>query len=336
MMLPRRELGKTGVVTSALGFGCANLFRVPERNLRRLTLDTAYEAGIRHFDVAPMYGLGLAEGELASFLKQRRTEVTITTKFGIEPTLISKGVARIQKPVRAFLAERPAVGEELKAAGEGPRSGKFGRLLYTSPGYNRRSAKLGLERSLKALATDYIDIFLLHDPVGSLITEAPDLAEYLDEQCRVGRIRCWGVTGRAPEVSNVMDKLETATVIQFKDDIFGSCPADRLPSERAWITYGALSRAVPSLRRFLGRSPDATKSWSERLGIDFSEETSLPRILLSLALQRNPNGPVLFSTTHPEHAVGAAKALVQSRELSESQMAAISEFTAVALLASAE
>ena len=172
--------------------------------MRRLTLDAAYDAGIRHFDVAPMYGLGLAEAELASFLKRRRADVTITTKFGIEPTVLSKGIARVQKPVRAFLAKRPAVGEELKAAGKGPRSGTFGRLLYSSPGYHRQSAQLGLERSLKALDTDYIDVFLLHDPVGSLITEAPSLVEYLDEQCRLGRIRCWGVTGPAPELPDVM------------------------------------------------------------------------------------------------------------------------------------
>ena len=104
-MLPTRELSGTGVATSAIGFGCAGLFRIPDRKTRRVTLDAAYDAGIRHFDVAPMYGLGLAETELAPFLKGRRADITVTTKFGIEPTLLAKGVARVQKPMRAFLAK---------------------------------------------------------------------------------------------------------------------------------------------------------------------------------------------------------------------------------------
>ena len=64
-MLPVRELNRTGVVTSAIGFGCAGLFRIPHRKARKAMLDAAYDAGIRHFDTAPMYGLGLAEAELA-------------------------------------------------------------------------------------------------------------------------------------------------------------------------------------------------------------------------------------------------------------------------------
>ena len=71
-MLPIRELPRTGVVTSAVGFGCAGLFRIPQRSRRREVLEAAYDVGIRHFDVAPMYGLGLAEAELGSFLKRRR------------------------------------------------------------------------------------------------------------------------------------------------------------------------------------------------------------------------------------------------------------------------
>ena len=219
-MLPTRELAGTDVTTSAVGFGCAGLFRISQRSARRLMLDSAYNAGIRHFDVAPMYGLGLAEAELAPFLKRRRGNVTVTTKFGIEPTLLAKGIARVQEPVRAFLAMRPDVGEGLKVAGQGPRSGTFGRLLYVSSGYHRQSAQLSLERSLRALDTDYIDVFLLHDPSGDLITEAPYLVDFLNEQRRLGRIRCWGVTGQPSELPGVMECLGRAVVTQFSDDIF--------------------------------------------------------------------------------------------------------------------
>jgi D-threo-aldose 1-dehydrogenase len=327
-MLPTRELAGTEVTTSAVGFGCAGLFRIPQRAARRLTLDAAYDAGIRHFDVAPMYGLGLAEAELAPFLRWRRADVTVTTKFGIEPTLLSKGIARVQRPARAFLAKRPAVGEELKVAGQGPRSGALGRLLYASPGYHRQAAQRGLERSLRALGTDYIDVFLLHDPTGDLITEAPNLIDFMNEQCRLGRIRCWGVTGQPSELPGLMQRLGQAVVAQFRDDIFDPPLTDgRLP-DGARITYGALAQALPLMRRFLVQSPGAAQVWSERLGMDLTEGSTLPRILLRAALGRNLAGPVLFSTTRPERARVAAEAATQSVGLSDAELTTVSEFAA--------
>ena len=48
-------------------------------------LEAAFDAGIRHFDVAPMYGFGQAEGCLGEFLGRHRADVTVTTKYGIPP-----------------------------------------------------------------------------------------------------------------------------------------------------------------------------------------------------------------------------------------------------------
>jgi D-threo-aldose 1-dehydrogenase len=329
-MLPTRELSGTGVATSVVGFGCAGLFRIPQLKTRRMVLDAAYDAGIRHFDVAPMYGLGLAEAELAPFLRGRRADVTVTTKFGIEPTILAKGIARVQKPVRAFLAKRPAVSEELKTAGKGPRSGAVGRLLYASPGYHRQSARTSLDRSLKELKTDYIDVFLLHDPVGNLITGIPDLKEYLDEQCRLGRIRCWGVTGESSGLPPLVQRLGQPVVVQFKDDIFDSPVPEGQLSGGAKITYGSLAHALPLLRRYLAQSPDTVRAWSERLGADLAEQSSLPKMLLSAALRRNVAGPVLFSTTRPQRAAVAAEAAIQVGRLSAADLTAVSELAAEA------
>jgi aryl-alcohol dehydrogenase-like predicted oxidoreductase len=273
-----------------------------------------------------MYGLGLAEAELGSLLKRRRGDVTVTTKFGIDPTLLSRGVALIQPPVRAFLAKRPSVGEGLKTAGQGPHSGPLGRLLYSSPGYHRRSAQAALERSLRALRTDYIDIFLLHDPIGGLITGVPELTGYLDEQCRAGRIRCWGVTGQPSELREVVECLGEVPVVQFRDDIFEVPPSGEHMLDGARITFGALARAVPASRQFLAQSPGALRMWSERLGVDLAKESNLPRMLLRAALRRNVAGPVLFSTTRSERVRVAAEAASQSSGLSEAEAATLGEF----------
>jgi D-threo-aldose 1-dehydrogenase len=331
-VLPTRELPGTDVVTSAVGFGCAGLFRIPQRTARRSVLDAVYDAGIRHFDVAPMYGLGLAEAELAPFLRRRRADVTVTTKFGIDPTLLTRGAALIQDPLRTFIGKYPDLREGLKNAGRGPRSGAFGRLLYSSRGYHQHSAQLGLERSLRTLNTDCIDVFLLHDPVGDLITKAPELIDYLDEQRRLGRIRCWGVTGQPSELPGVMKRLGRAPVVQFRDDVFeGPLNAELVP-DGARITYGALARALPVLRRFLARSPGASDLWSQRLGVDLAEESSLPRMLLSVALRRNAAGPVLFTSTRPERGRVAAEAAIQSLGLSDVEAEAFKNLAVAARL----
>lgn len=71
---------------SRIGFGASGigtLYRdVPEADARE-TLSAAYEAGIRYFDTAPLYGHGLSELRLGQFLRTvPRDSVTVSTKVG--------------------------------------------------------------------------------------------------------------------------------------------------------------------------------------------------------------------------------------------------------------
>ena len=98
-----------------LGFGCSSLASVGEKKALQL-LGTAFDAGVRHFDVARYYGYGEAESLLGAFVKSRRSEVTITTKFGIEPPRrtnalrlamqAGRKVAEFVPAVRGFLRRR--------------------------------------------------------------------------------------------------------------------------------------------------------------------------------------------------------------------------------------
>ena len=160
---------------------------------RRSVLQAAYDSGIRHFDVAPMYGLGIAEAELASFLSRKRSQCTITTKFGIDPTPMGRVAGRAQRPVRAALRRSPTLGNGIKESGQNPTAGWVGKLLYSSAGYTPRSAEASLERSLKELETDYVDMFLLHDPSGNISSHGQELIEHLNDQISIGKIRSWGV-----------------------------------------------------------------------------------------------------------------------------------------------
>jgi D-threo-aldose 1-dehydrogenase len=325
-MLPVRDLGKTGVSTSAIGFGCAGLFRLPGRPDRMAVLEAAFAAGIRHYDVAPSYGFGLAESELGTFLARRRADTTIATKFGIAATPLTKILAPLQRPARAVLARRPATNETLKVKGKNSDSGLVGQLLYRSPELVVRSAQRSLQASLRALRTDYIDVFLLHDPIAARLPNPAELADFLDGECKAGRIRCWGVTGMPDETEAVRSSLRWPAVLQHRDDVFevNEAPSGDVGSAR--ITYGALAGTVGAFRQYFNQTPSATSAWSQRLGVDLQNESALPQLLLQAALARNPAGPILFSSTKPARVDLAAQTATKALPTAE-QTEALTELT---------
>ncbi|HEX5287248.1 MAG TPA: aldo/keto reductase [Streptosporangiaceae bacterium] len=104
------------------------------------TLAAAWEAGIRAFDTAPHYGVGVSERRLGSFLAgRRRDEFTVCTKVGR----------------RLVPAAREVQGEE---------------GFYDIPpltrvrDYSRDGVRRSLEESLERLGLDRVDIVLVHDP----------------------------------------------------------------------------------------------------------------------------------------------------------------------------
>lgn len=326
------RLSGTEIVTTPLGFGCAGLSRLPRSAQRREIVEAAYESGIRHFDVAPMYGLGAAESELSPVLKRRRDQITITTKFGIDATAFSRVAARLQGPARLLLSKRPNLEADLKVIARGPRSGWVGRLLYASAGYSERSAERSLARSLSALGTEYIDVFALHDPVGGLISGAPELIGYLNRQRDLGRIRTWGLAGEKSELPDVVERLgDEVPLVQFQDDLFDLAPDAEPILAEAKITFGAVRRVLPAIQWFLARSPTEREAWSARLELDLRNEASLPLLLLRQALRRNPDGVVLFSSSRSTRVRTAVEAVSDSAMISKvDEGVAISELAAAA------
>ena len=68
--------------TCQIGFGCS--LTSVGRGKALLLLETSFDAGIRHFD-GLRYGYGETEAIVGTFIKSRRAQITVTSKFGIEP-----------------------------------------------------------------------------------------------------------------------------------------------------------------------------------------------------------------------------------------------------------
>ncbi|ASY64809.1 L-fuco-beta-pyranose dehydrogenase [Sinorhizobium sojae CCBAU 05684] len=81
-----RRIGRTGLAVTEYSFGTAGLgglYRECRREAAMATLDAAWSAGIRYFDTAPYYGLGLAERRAGDFLRDKpRDDFVLSTKVG--------------------------------------------------------------------------------------------------------------------------------------------------------------------------------------------------------------------------------------------------------------
>jgi D-threo-aldose 1-dehydrogenase len=304
LMVQDRSNASQKFSTTRLGFGVAGMFHEPSKSARERLLLTALEMGVVHFDVAPIYGLGEAQGEVGKTFKGRRDDVVIATKVGIGMTRGARLLGRAQGPVRALLQKRPQLQQHAKVSAAGPTSGLFGRLLYTST-FEPRAAQRSLDRSLRELGT-HIDLLLLHDPEPCDL-DAHALSEFLENARASGKIRWWGVAGEFEDVASVSAAFGTRPpIVQIRDDIFSHQDAFAPPESDYVITFGTMARAFPRIHNYLSASATRVSDWSEAVGQDLADPRIIGSLLMKDSLQVNAGGTVLISTTRPERIRQAA------------------------------
>ncbi len=176
-----RPFGKTGIEVSALSFGCApigGLYTPVSEAVAYATLQEAWRVGVRFFDTAPLYGLGVAEERLGRLLTRRpRDEFVVSTKVG--RLIRSADDNKAAHDISAWTDTRGFVPV----------------FDFSYDGVMR-----SIEESLKRLGLDRIDIALIHDPddhYDQALAEAyPALAKLRDE----GVIRAVGAGMNEPEM----------------------------------------------------------------------------------------------------------------------------------------
>ena len=142
--LATRPVARLPLRLTELSLGCAqlgNLYRAITDEQARATVDTAWEEGIRYFDTAPHYGLGLSERRLGWALAGRpRSEYVVSTKVG----------RRLEPLSRA--GQRDDEGFDVAATH---------RRVWD---FSRDGVLASMEESLERLGLDTVDIVYLHDP----------------------------------------------------------------------------------------------------------------------------------------------------------------------------
>jgi aryl-alcohol dehydrogenase-like predicted oxidoreductase len=176
-----RTVGASGLVVSAIGLGTTNFSRSLNEDESSRVVAAAIDAGVTLFDSAEVYNEGQSEVFLGKALGARRQDVIIATKFGQRPP-----------------SEK--------------------RAPYH--GGSRHEMMAAVDRSLRRLKTDYIDLYQLHQP--DPLTPIEETLRGLDDLIRQGKVRYAGVSNqpawRVAEAQLTARQLGLSPLVSCQDE----------------------------------------------------------------------------------------------------------------------
>jgi D-threo-aldose 1-dehydrogenase len=300
-----------GLPLAPLGIGGANvgnLFTAMTDDEARAVLEAAWDCGIRYFDTAPHYGLGLAERRLGAFLADKpREEYAVSTKVGrrLEPRGTAGGGAR---GAAGMGPSRPETSDVFDEEGGFVVPADVKRVWDPSAAGVRRS----LEESLQRLGLDRVDVLFLHDPdeyddmEGSVRSAVPALVGLREE----GLVRAVGIGSKSVAAHLDLDLLMVAGRYTLLEQ---PAAAELLPECRGRdvdiVVAGAFNSGLlstsnpgPGARYEYGDAPQEIIEKARRLAAICAEhEVELPVAALQFPLRERVVRSVVLGAVEPDH-----------------------------------
>ena len=179
--LPTRELGRTGIQTTMLGYGAMELRGSPRgRDVTEAQAETilnaVLDAGINYIDTSIDYGL--SEERIGRYISGRRSEYYLASKCGCQ------------------VGAPPA-----------PR-GQRNPHVFT-----RDNIIAGVEQSLTRMQTDYLDLVQFHASPSKQTLEENGALEAVQELKQAGKVRFIGTSSTLP---NLLDHIEMGVFDVFQ------------------------------------------------------------------------------------------------------------------------
>jgi D-threo-aldose 1-dehydrogenase len=293
-------LGHTEVAVTALGLGTApigNLYHAVPDDEAAATVAAAWDAGVRYFDTAPHYGLGLAERRLGRALAgYPRDGYVLSTKVG-----------------RMLVPDPDGAGRrDLDNGFDVPADTR--RVWDLSGGGVRRS----IAESLDRLGVDRVDVVLIHDPEESddpraALTDAYPALHELRAQGVVGAI---GVGSKqAAILGRFVDETEIDAIMlagrytlleqPALDDLLPACQRRGVSVLNVGVfNSGLLATPWPAddARYEYGEAPGELVERARSIAATCRRHgTSLPQAALVFAAAHPSVASVVVGAARPEH-----------------------------------
>ena len=166
--IERRQLGRTGLFVTVLGFGAMDLGGPPAANEisdadAGRVLNAVLDAGINFIDTAICYGT--SEARIGQAISHRRNEFILATKCGCQP----------------------------------------GKPMATPNIHTAANIRAGVEHSLRMMRTDYLDIVQFHQSLDRGTWESEGALDELLKMKAEGKLRFIGVSGIFPNLIEQVD-----------------------------------------------------------------------------------------------------------------------------------
>jgi aryl-alcohol dehydrogenase-like predicted oxidoreductase len=190
-----------------------------------------------------------------------------------------------------------AVSPRLRAA-----AGRGARRLVRRGAFGVADARRALERSLRLLRTDRIDLWLLHDCALEDLTDGA-LEDFLEAERRRGTIVAFGIATSGEETARILAaRPGLAGVVQVADDPFAPVsPALRAAAARPVevVQHSVLRPLLDGLARLDGDT--VAREALASTGFDPADRARFAALALAAARRINPRGVTLVSSTRPDH-----------------------------------
>ncbi|MEQ8762426.1 MAG: aldo/keto reductase [Planctomycetota bacterium] len=188
--MKRRKLGPSGIEASVIGLGAWAIGgwtwggEDEQESIR--AIHAFLDAGGDLIDTAPMYGFGRSEEVVGKAIEGRRDQVVLATKCSMRWDLNEE---QKRRATHKFTTNEKAIDW----SGE-PTKDSFDVYIYSG----RDGIREEVERSLKRLRTDHIDLYQTHWQIDE--TPVDERMGALLELKREGKIRAIGVSNATPEL----------------------------------------------------------------------------------------------------------------------------------------
>lgn len=306
--------------TSVLGFGCGSVLGRVGRSDSLRAMNTAWDLGITLFDTARSYGFGDAEAMLGEFLRGKRAQAIVATKFGINPRKLS-ALERAGVPLARAVRKVPKFRKLL---------GSGGNHEVTLGQFTVDGLRASLECSLRQLQTDYVDVLFLHEATADALRQQ-DLMEALDALVQAGKVRRVGLYASANVAAEGMaNGPTTLSAMQFGANPFDPMVAGLAKRNRREMLlianhpFGGEQRVVRTQAALAAISSDEAVPAELRDKLRDADWQTITEAISGMILSGTGIHALVFSMMQEDH-LRANACAVESNRFTSDDLALIRE-----------